>query len=203
MKKILLLILFLSGTILSQQELTGTNPYKAEFKKDPLNYRSLPVVFYQISDTTYWNPAHVDGLLSIGIPSVTDSNSNVLNVSVNNQPQFHYTNPNEVLAFTNSDTDTSVAVIDLQSYPYFTLQVLESGGVTLKVFISNIAGASATDPTDGNWLDYSTTLLGGATVVDTDGFYIQDTKLPALKIMIWAATSDATNDFSATIIKSF
>jgi len=122
-------------------------------------------------------------------------------VTANNQPQFHYTAP-VTYAFTNSDTDTTVYVVDLQSYPYFTLDVLESGGVTLKTFITNRSGASATNPADGNWHDYSTTLLGGATVVDTNGYYIQDTPVPGLKLMIWAATSDASNAFSAVMIKS-
>lgn len=119
--------------------------------------------------------------------------------------QLHYTSPAEILAFTNMDNSTARAVFDVQSYPYWSLDIIESdavGTVTYKVFITNRSDADNADETDGNWHDYSTTILGAATIVDSNGYYIQDTPLTALKVMLHVVTSDTTNSFSAVLTKA-
>jgi len=92
------------------------------------------------------------------------------------------------------DTDSSFAIIDMNGYSYFSVHANASGGVTMKAYITNNASASNTDSDDGNWSDYSTVLLGGASVADpTNLFYVQDTPLTCEKVMIKMVTADATN----------
>lgn len=132
---------------------------------------------------------------------VYDSSLGANDVIVLNAEQYHYTAP-VTKSTTNLSTDSTAHVFSLQSYPFFTAHVLASGGVEYEAWVTNIAAADDTDPHDGNWINYSTVLLGSTSITDADGFYIQDNRLPALKIMFWIVTSDASNDFSVTMIKS-
>ena len=145
--------------------------------------------------------AATDSLLVIQ-SSVWNESLGAWEVVTINSPVFHYTAPQNVLSISDLDTDSTQVVISIPSYLHWSIHFLASGGVTYKMFISNIDGASATNPYDGNWIDYSTTILGAATKVDVDLFAIQDTPLPGLKVMIKAWTSDAANDFGAYLIMS-
>lgn len=214
-----------NGTLTIRQSADGTNWALSESYTIATNteynyqvllkYRYFQVVFvngaevqtaFRLETIMYEEDVSLSGAVDSTLIIANDTWDSSLgaNKAVDlNAVQYHYTAPVASLTSSNLDTDSTQIVVSLQSYRHFSLHCLASGGVTYKVFISNIEGASATNPYDGNWIDYSTTLLGGATVVDTDGFYIQDTVLPALKIMIKIWTTDATNDFSATLVKSF
>ena len=124
-------------------------------------------------------------------PRATDIAQNALDVIVKNAVYNKYTDI-ETVSFTNLDTDSSYAVFYMASYQFFNLHANISGGVTLTVYITNNSAADDEDETS-DWVDYSSELLGGASIVDTEGMYFQDTERMPLKIMIKMVTSDATN----------
>jgi hypothetical protein len=80
----------------------------------------------------------------------------------------------------------------MDTYRNFSLHYNLSGGATITVYVTNNSAASNTDETS-DWVDYSTTILGAATKTDVEEFVIQDTPLPALKVLVKVETSDGSN----------
>lgn len=204
MKKILLFILFLSGMMFSQ-ELTGTNPYKAEYKKDPLNFRTLPVVFYRVSDTTFWNAAHVEGLLSVGLPSVTDSSLGALIVSVNNQPQFHYTETEVLVDSTDALVNSAYTKFNVQSYNYSTIAVNFDDSTTARFYSSIYESPDFTDETSGDWGDITNAVVGADSVDygTNTNFYITDVLSPNEWILIKYTKRGDTNSIDIAVKKRY
>lgn len=202
MKKILFLILFLSGMMFSQ-ELTGDNPYKAQFKKDPLNYRSLPMVFYRASDTTYWSPVHADGILTVGLPTVTDTSLGALIVSVNNQPQFHYTNAEILVDSTDATVNSAYTHYNVASYDRSTIAVNFDDSTTARFYSSIYAAPDFTDETSGDWGDITFAVVGADSVDygTNTNWYITEALSPNEWILIKYTKRGDTNSIKIGVKK--
>jgi len=102
----------------------------------------------------------------------------------------HYTSP-EILANTTDETlDSTFYVLYMESYKFANLDINVSGGVTVTVWVTN--DASLSNSTMANYYNWSTVVLGGASIVDTHGFYSIQNRSP-LKILIRCVNSDDTN----------
>lgn len=207
MKKIFLIGLFLLmfSNIFSQVTKTaGIVP------TDYNNKTSGVILYYPDTTTTPWTFHPVtatDGLPVMQVDSsgnyiaaatgaAYDSNLVADRVAVINGVQFHYTAGNAILDAINLDTDSVNVVFDMNSYLYMSLDVIISGGVTLKVFRTNNPSASDTNPYDGNWISYSTTFLGAASVADVTANYERATAMTAEKVLCNLVTSDASNSYT-------
>ena len=144
-------------------------------------------------DSTHTNTLAIKTAVEI-MDNVVDDDLDANRVA-NLSPEWaRYTAGSLDISETNLDTDSAFAIIDMNGYSYFSVHANASGGVTMTAYITNNASASNTDSDDGNWSDYSTVLLGGASVADpTNLFYVQDTPLTCEKVMIKMVTADATN----------
>lgn len=121
-----------------------------------------------------------------------DIPQDVEKTSVRNPDYAHYTDMEQIIDETNLDTDSAYAVFYMASYQYYFLHVNVSGGVTVTVYGSGNLAASDTDETS-DWVDYSSVILGAASITDVEGLYIQDTPAMLLKFLVKVVTSDASN----------
>ena len=186
MKEILLIIIFLSGAIFSQ-ELTGDNPYKVEFKKDPLNYRSLPTVFYRASDTTYWSPVHVDGVMKVAMSGTTTDTAVVLVDS------------------TNATVQSSYVYFSMNSFKYAAIAVNFDDSTSSTFYSSIYSDADTTDETSGDWGDITNAIVGADSVAfgANTNYYITDALFPNALILIKYNKWGDTNSIKIGVKKGY
>ena len=201
MKKILFLILFLSGAMFSQ-ELTGDNPYKAEFKKDPLNYRSLPTVYYRASDTTYWSPVHVDGVIVMQSVAYDSSLGGDI-VFVGNQPQFHYTETEVLVDSTDALVSTYYTHYNVASYDRSTIAVNFDDSTTARFYSSIYESPDFLDETSGDWGDITNAVVGADSVDygTNTNWYITEALSPNEWILIKYTKRGVTNSIDIAVKK--
>jgi len=120
-----------------------------------------------------------------------DIGQNASRSTLLNPDYAHYTDIDHIVNFTNLDTDSVYAVFTMESYQYINLHINVSGGVTVRVYVTNNS-AAADDNHLSDWLNYGTEILGAGSITDTEVFEPYGPFQP-LKVMINVETSDATN----------
>ena len=139
----------------------------------------------------------------IGINSQTksyDPSTNSTMTSELNPEYAHYTSTEHIIDEADIAAGTYRVVVDIESYKNFGLHLKGSGGVTFTVWAS--LDDTADDTADTGWVDISSTILGAASLVDSEGIYFIDSQFVCDRLMIKYVTSDATNAVDAWIKKA-
>lgn len=109
-----------------------------------------------------------------------------------------YTNGVLAINETNLDTDSAFAILDMNGYHYFSVQLNSNDSTQWRAYWTNNADASNTDSDDGNWTDFSVALLGADSVANpTNLGYVQSVPFTCEKVMFKLTTLGATNSATA------
>ncbi len=130
-----------------------------------------------------------------------DSSTQTTKVSINNPSYAHTTDVEHIIDSTNDDTTTVRTIIYADTYPQMSLHLKGSGGVTFTIWASN--DDTADDTSDNGWVDISSTVMGVASLVDSEGIYFIDTKMIPERYMIKYVTTDATNASDVWLKKGY
>jgi len=152
---------------------------------------------YIVGGFNGWGDLNSDGEL-ISQDKTYDETSGSNQNTILNPDYAHRTSIEHIVDESNLDDDSVYVALYMDTYQYLSLHYNLSGGTTITVYVSNDDTADDADETSG-WVDYSTTLLGAASVTDAEGFVIQDTPLSCLKILVKVVTTDATNAADAWV----
>jgi hypothetical protein len=155
------------------------------------------IVFAQEDATNLTPPENV-----VSKDLTYDATTGANQTTILNPDYAHRTTPEEIMDETNLDTDSAYAAVYMDTYNHASIQYSLSGGVTLTVYGANDESASDTDETSG-WVDLGSTLLGAASVTDTDGFIFIDTDFIIHKFLVKVETSDATNAANLFLKKGY
>ncbi len=120
-----------------------------------------------------------------------DSSTDQNKVSVGNADYAHTTSVEHLVDETNEAAASYRKVIQADTYKHMCIHLKGSGGVTFTVWASN--DDTADDSADTGWVDVSTTVLGAASLVDSEGIYFIDTAMMPERYMIKHVTSDSSN----------
>lgn len=135
--------------------------------------------------------------VSVAYDPVTDYSIGATKVVETNPDYAHYTSSFQLINDTDIAAATYRKVFNRESYRGASLHLRCSGGVTMTVWASNDPDADTT--ADTGWVDISSSVLGAASIVDTEGLYFIDTDQMTDKMMIKYVTSDATNAIDAFV----
>ncbi len=121
--------------------------------------------------------------------------------SEQNPEYAHTTSVEHPVDATNQTAASYRTIIQMDTYVAASLHLKGSGGVTFTVWASN--DSTADDTADTGWVDISSTVLGAASLVDSEGIYFLDTRIVVDRIMIKHVTSDASNATDIWIKKGY
>ncbi len=120
-----------------------------------------------------------------------DSDTNTQLTTQQNPDYGHSTSVEHPVDETNQAAGSYRTIIQADTYPSMSLHLKGSGGVTFTVWASNDETADAS--ADTGWVDISSTVMGVASLVDSEGIYFIDTKMIVDRYMIKHVCSDSGN----------
>jgi len=112
---------------------------------------------------------------------------------------LHNAGPDHLVDELNQAASTYRNIFSMEDYKNASIHYNVSGGVTLTAWSAN--DDSADDSADTGWIDVSTTILGGASIVDSSGMAFLDTNIRVSRIMLKHITSDTSNATDIFIYK--
>lgn len=143
--------------------------------------------------TIYENGVAIDSLLATDIYEVCivhqnkgyDPSTNTQMVSRINPEWAHYTSVEHIVSATNIAAATNTVKVNMEGYKNISIHLKGSGGVTFKL-------KATLNENDNVGVDVSTSLLGVASLADSEGVYFIENKMPS-DFIIEYVTVDETN----------
>ena len=193
-------ILFLLALIASAQIYAQVTELKGPLPESIGNIQPQygNVIVAVDTTTTPWT-YYLRDVVGSGGEIVTQVEGTILN------PDYsRYTDPETFLEYTNTPVASYYERVNVDGYSIFSWQLTSSGGGYFKIYVSDYDNPSSSNPTSGEWSNYSASFFGADSVLNPSGqMFVQDLPLPVKWVLLQITTTTGTNSSTTRFRKAY